>query len=193
MEAFSGAVDLGFKHIETDIHETSDGHFVCFHDHTLERTTNGHGKLRDYTLAELRRLDAAYNFIEDDSYSFRGAGARIPTLEEAISISPRLHYNLEIKPQDPSIAKRIWDFIEHHGIHDRVLVASAHDIVTDAFRSHSKGRVATSSGRKGAMAFWKKLVAIQRLSKPQRRTGRLSACMKDSDSRSWIAGKHQMD
>lgn len=152
--AFRHAADLGYRHIETDIHESSDGHFVLFHDPTLERTTNGRGNLADHTLAELKQLDAGYNFLEDGSYSFRDADVRIPTLEEALELDSALLYNLEVKPADPELARRLWDFIEHHGIHDRVLVASEHDIVTDAFRSHSKGRVATSSGRKGAMAFW---------------------------------------
>ena len=65
-----------------------------------------------------------------------------------------MHYNLEIKPPDPALAERVWEFIDHHGIHDRVLVASAHDEVTDAFRKRSRGRVATSAGRKGALRFW---------------------------------------
>jgi glycerophosphoryl diester phosphodiesterase len=157
--AFRNAADLGYQHIETDIHETSDGRFVLFHDPTLERTTNGHGNLAEHTLAELKRLDAGYNFIENGSYSFRDADLRIPTLEEALELDPSIHYNLEIKPEDASIAKRIWDFIEHHGIHDRVLVASEHDEVTEAFRGYSRGRVATSPGRKGAMGFWRHVLS----------------------------------
>jgi glycerophosphoryl diester phosphodiesterase len=156
--AFRNAAELGYQHIETDLHETSDGHFVCFHDATLDRTTNGHGNLRDHTLAELQRLDAGHHFIEEGSYSFRGAGARIPTLYEALELDPQLHYNLEIKPEDPAFARRIWELIEHHGIHDRVLVASEHDEVTEAFRTHSRGRVATSPGRKGALGFWARVL-----------------------------------
>ena len=152
--AFRNSAELGYRHIETDLHETSDGRFVCFHDSTLERTTDGRGNLRDYTLAELQRLDAGYQFIENGTYSFRHAGVRIPTLEEALEADPTLHYNLEIKPNDPSLARRLWELIEHHGIHDRVLVASEHDEVTEAFRTHSRGRVATSAGRKGALHFW---------------------------------------
>jgi glycerophosphoryl diester phosphodiesterase len=157
--AFREAAELGYRHVETDIHETSDGHFVCFHDPTLERTTNGVGNLRDYTLTELKRFDAAHNFLEEGVYSFRGAGARIPTLEEALALDPSLHYTLEIKPEDPTLARRLWDFIDHHGIHDRVLVASEHDVVTDAFRRQSRGRVATSAGRKGAQGFWARVLA----------------------------------
>jgi glycerophosphoryl diester phosphodiesterase len=157
--AFENAAALGYRHIETDIRLTSDGHFVCFHDPTLERTTNGRGNLGDYTLAELKRLDAGHNFLEDGSYTFRGAGARIPTLEEALALDSRLHYNLEIKSEDPAVARQLWELIEHHGIHDRVLVASEHDQVTQEFRKHSRGCVATSPGRHGAMGFWARVLS----------------------------------
>jgi hypothetical protein len=122
--AFRNAAELGYQHIETDVHETSDGELVLFHDPTLDRTTNGRGNLADCTLAELKRLDAGYHFVEDGSYTFRDADVRIPTLEEALELDPSIRYNLEVKPEDPKIAKHLWDFVEHHGIHDRVLVAS---------------------------------------------------------------------
>ena len=152
--AFRGTAELGIEHIETDIHLTADGHFVCFHDSSLERTTNGRGLIADYTLAELKRLDAGYHFAEDGGFPYRGADVRIPTLEEALELGPSLRYNLEVKPPHPSLARRVWELIEHHGIHDRVLVASSHDETTEAFRAISRGRVPTSPGRKGAMLFW---------------------------------------
>ena len=151
--AFRAAAALGYRHIETDVHMTSDGHFVCFHDSTLERTTDGQGLVADHTLSELKRLDAGYHFVEDGSYAFRGAVARIPTLEEALELDSSIHYNLEIKERDTALAVRMWELIAHHGIHDRVLVASAHDEVTEAFRRHSRGRVATSPGRRGVLGF----------------------------------------
>jgi len=156
--AFRNAFELGYRQIETDIHETSDGRFVCFHDPTLERTTNGRGNLRDLSLAELQRLDAGHNFLEAGGYPFRGAGARIPTLEEILDLPSELHYTLEIKPNDPALARRLWEFIDGHGIHDRVLVASGHDEVTDAFRTASRGRVATSAGQQRARAFWARVL-----------------------------------
>jgi len=156
--AFRNAFELGYRQIETDIQETSDGRFVCFHDPTLERTTNGQGKLCEHSLAELRSLDAGYNFDESAGYPFRGAGARIPTLEEILELPSELHYTLEIKPDDPALARRLWEFIDGHGIHDRVLVASGHDEVTDAFRAASRGRVATSAGQNRARAFWARVL-----------------------------------
>lgn len=157
--AFRAAADLGYGHIETDVHETADGHFVLFHDPTLDRTTNGRGPIRDLTLSELKKLDAAYQFTRDGAQPYRGQGVQVPTLEEALSMDPALRYNLEIKPNDPGFAYRLWEFIAHHGIEDRVLVASEHDDVVAAFRMRSQGRVATSPGFREALRFWGHVLA----------------------------------
>lgn len=152
--AFRSVCDLGYRYIETDLHETADGHLVCFHDDQLERTTNGYGPIREHTLSELQQLDAAHRFERDGSFAYRGQGVTIPTLDEALSVNDSLRYNLEVKPQDPTLAGRLWNFIEARGIHDRVLVASQHDSVVEAFRGHSGGQVATSAGFRGALRFW---------------------------------------
>ena len=157
--AFRSALDLGCRHIETDLRETADGHFMCFHDETLERTTNGTGRVLDHTLAEVQKLDAADRFVRGGHHPYRRNGVRIPTLEEALSLDPDLHYNLDMKPQDPSMAQRLWDFIVHHGVYDRVLVASEHDESVNAFRRLSKGRVATSASRREALRFWMRVLS----------------------------------
>jgi glycerophosphoryl diester phosphodiesterase len=93
MAAFERAVQLGAPFIETDLHLTRDAHFVAIHDATLERTTNGRGNVHDFTLHELRRLDAGLWY--DRPYM----GQRIPTLEEILEFS-RKHdvvFYLEIK------------------------------------------------------------------------------------------------
>jgi glycerophosphoryl diester phosphodiesterase len=93
MAAFQRAVELGAPFIETDLHLTRDARFVAIHDSTLERTTNGRGAVHEYSLAELRELDAGHWF--DRQFM----GQRIPTLEEILSFS-REHdvvFYLEIK------------------------------------------------------------------------------------------------
>jgi glycerophosphoryl diester phosphodiesterase len=71
-----------------------DGVPVLIHDETVDRTTDGTGRIADLTLAELRRLDAGVRF----GASF--AGERIPTLAEAVAacLDLRLAANVEIKP-----------------------------------------------------------------------------------------------
>jgi glycerophosphoryl diester phosphodiesterase len=81
MAAFQRAVELGAGFIETDLHLTRDGRFVAIHDSMLERTTNGRGAVRDFTLAELRTLDAGLWF--DRQFS----GQQIPTLEEILEFA----------------------------------------------------------------------------------------------------------
>ncbi len=81
LAAFERAVALGVGFIETDLHLTRDARFVAIHDGTLERTTNGRGAVHDFTLAELRELDAGLWF--DRQFS----GQRIPTLEEALDFA----------------------------------------------------------------------------------------------------------
>jgi glycerophosphoryl diester phosphodiesterase len=91
--AFERAVQLGAGFIETDLHLTRDARFVAIHDTTLERTSNGRGEVRDFTLAELRRLDAGM------WYDREHMGQRIPTLEEILEFA-RKHdviFYLEVK------------------------------------------------------------------------------------------------
>ncbi len=81
LAAFERAVELGAGFIETDLHLTRDAHFVAIHDRTLERTTNGRGAVRDFTLAQLRDLEAGLWY--DRMYM----GERIPTIEEILAFA----------------------------------------------------------------------------------------------------------
>jgi len=93
LAAFERAVQLGAPFIETDLHLTRDARFVAIHDATLERTTNGRGKVHDFTLHELRRLDAGLWY--DRAYMEQ----RIPTLEEVLEFARKYDvlFYLEIK------------------------------------------------------------------------------------------------
>ena len=68
---------LGF---EFDVERTKDGQLVCIHDNTVDRTTNGTGKVSDLTLDEIRRLDAGGWF--DDKF----AGEKVPTIDEVLKL-----------------------------------------------------------------------------------------------------------
>lgn len=74
MRSFRSAIAAGCDLIECDVHLSSDGRLVVIHDHTLDRTTNGTGLVRDHTAAELRKLDA-------------GDGEKIPLLQEVIELA----------------------------------------------------------------------------------------------------------
>jgi len=93
LAAFQRAVELGAPFIETDLHLTRDARFVAFHDKVLQRTTNGQGSVHEYTLAELRELDAGKWF--DRQFE----GERIPTLDEVLRFArdKDVVFYLEIK------------------------------------------------------------------------------------------------
>ncbi|TAN31481.1 glycerophosphodiester phosphodiesterase [bacterium] len=74
MRSFRSAIAAGCDLIECDVHLSSDGRLVVIHDHTLDRTTNGTGLVRDHTASELRRLDA-------------GEGEKIPLLQEVVELA----------------------------------------------------------------------------------------------------------
>ncbi len=155
LPALRGAVELGCSYLETDVHLTRDGHLVVFHDARLERTTNGYGFLRDFTLSELERLDAGYWYSPDGkSRPWRGKGARIPLLSDVFALDPKLRVNVEMKQSGVGLPRALWDFIEEHGIHDRILVASAEAPLGRELRELARGRVATSACAREVTELW---------------------------------------
>lgn len=144
MAAFQGAIDLGYRYLETDLHVSRDGRVVVFHDDTLERLTDGRGALAGRDWSELSTLDPGFRFDPASGFPWRGRGLRIPLLEEVVASFPGVHLNLDLK-QD-GIESVVAAEIERLGIRDRVLIGSFHDRRIRRFRSVSGGRVATSAG-----------------------------------------------
>ena len=143
MLAFEGAVDLGYRYIETDIHVSRDGRVVIFHDHTLERLTDGTGRFDEHDWADLKGLDAAHHFKPEEGHPLRGRGIGMPLLEEAVRTFPDQMFNIDLK--QPGIAEAAAAEIERLGIQDRVLIGSFYDVRIRRFRKAAPG-VATSAG-----------------------------------------------
>jgi len=92
ISAFKEAVRLGVQMIELDVQLTSDDHLVVLHDNTVDRTTNGQGKIGDFTLEQAKILDAG----SWKSPDFKGE--KIPTLREALSVIPEnIWINVHLK------------------------------------------------------------------------------------------------
>ena len=70
MYAFEKAVEIGADVLEMDAHITKDGRIVLMHDEKVDRTTDGTGLIEDMTLDELKQLDAAYKWSNDDGQTF---------------------------------------------------------------------------------------------------------------------------
>jgi len=153
LEAFKNAAQLGVDVIEFDIHMTKDGHLVSIHDPTVDRTTNGSGKINDMTLNEVQSLDAGEYFVDlDGEYSYRDEGVYIPTVVEAFEAIPDIQWNIEIKDtNDPAlyeeISTKLWKIIQEYELEEQVLIASFnHDIIEMVLQA-SEGDALVSGGR----------------------------------------------
>jgi glycerophosphoryl diester phosphodiesterase len=144
MLAFQSAYDLGIRYMETDVHLSADGVIVVFHDHDLDRLTNGTGKVGDWRWSDLRVLDAAYGFQPEADYPRRGRGECIPRLDELVAAFPDVCWNIDMK--HTPVVDALADFVGARGAADRVLASSFYDHRLWRFRRASGGRVATSAG-----------------------------------------------
>lgn len=117
MRSFRSAIAAGCDLIECDVHLSSDGRLVVIHDHTLERTTNGRGLVRDHSASELRKLDA-------------GHGERIPYLQEVIELAlGKVGLVIEIKQipiQYPGLEDKLVAMLRQLGAVAECAVVSFH-------------------------------------------------------------------
>jgi len=145
MEAFAGAVAMGYRRMETDLHITGDGAVVCLHDHTVDRTTNGTGDVSSHTLAELQAFDAGYRHRGREGFVFRGRGIHVPALEEALTAFPDVNWVVDLKVD--GLAEALAALLNRLGAHERLIAGSFEDRRLDELRDATGGRVAVSAGR----------------------------------------------
>lgn len=122
--------------VEADLQSSREGVPVVCHDDTLERTTNGMGRVSQYPLSELKTLDAAYFFDPSGKgeFPYRGKGVTIPTLEEVLREFPEVRFCLEIKEKSPEAAKRVVEIVRRLPRTAPLVIGSFHAEVTKALR-----------------------------------------------------------
>src|ERR671915_597863 len=179
--AFKTAKRKGADVIETDVHLTADGRVVVLHDETVDRTTNGSGSVERMTLAQLKRLDAAYWFIEGEgtvhdasrpagTFTWRGVATglrpppkgfkpndfKLPTLDEVLAAFPDTRLNIELKPttaMSGRLEAAVAALLAQHGRSDDVIVASFNDAQVELFKALAP-EVHTAPGTGQVAAFW---------------------------------------
>jgi len=153
--AFERAAAMGVDVLETDMHSTGDGALVLVHDPTVDRTTNGSGRVNHLTLNQLKALDAGYYWSEDGGRSFpvRGRGITVPTVEEVFSAFPEMRINIDIKQVRPSVADQFCRLILDFGMVERVMVASFNSSILREVRRLCP-QVATSAGKSEVRLFY---------------------------------------
>jgi glycerophosphoryl diester phosphodiesterase len=130
MRAFEGAVRLGYRYLETDVHATLDGALLAFHDDRLDRVADRAGRISDLPHAEVRRA--------------RVGGEPIPLLEDLLGSFPDVRVNIDIKAANA--IERLVEVLDRTGARGRVCVGSFSQARLTRFRRLTHGRVCTSLG-----------------------------------------------
>lgn len=147
LAAIAGALEIGAAIVEFDVHLSRDGQVMVIHDPTVDRTTNGHGHVKDLRLEELRRLSAGYPSQFGSTY----AGERIPTLAEVLGLlRERAQAMIEIKTEavtddaDGGIEAHVVEAVRHAGMEkdvalisfDRRALVRCRTLAPDVVRGH---------------------------------------------------------
>lgn len=136
--AFERAVDLGYQYLETDAHATADGVLLAFHDHTLDRVTDRHGRIADLPYRQVRQARI-------------GGVHEIPLLADLLGDFPEARFNIDVK--EAGAIGPLADVIKHTGAYDRVCLTSFSDERLARARAAMGREVCSSLGPRGVAAL----------------------------------------
>jgi len=133
LPAYQKAIDLGLDFFEIDVQTTKDGRLVSMHNHTVDATTNGVGRIRDLTCAEIRALDAGSKF------SPRFAGVKVPLLGEILALAKdRIGIYCDIKDADP---QQLLHLVEEFDMLDQLVFYGGPDYLARLLALSPRARV----------------------------------------------------
>ncbi|GGN71542.1 glycerophosphoryl diester phosphodiesterase [Streptomyces albiflavescens] len=133
---FRRAVAAGYRYIETDVHATADGRLVAFHDVTLDRVTDGAGRIADLPWEDVRHARV-------------GGKEPVPLFEELLDAFPEVRWNIDVKAE-PAL-QPLLDLIGRTDAWDRVCVGSFSEARVARAQHLAGPRLATSYGTRGVL------------------------------------------
>jgi len=131
LEAFSAAVDLGYRYLETDVQLTADGVVVAFHDDSIDRVSNETGAISSWQWSELSQVP------------IEGTG-RLASIDQLLLDFPDRLFNIDVKSD--VVVEPLIDVLERLGAFDRVCVGSFSDARLRQARALATGNLCTSLG-----------------------------------------------
>ncbi|GLW06946.1 glycerophosphoryl diester phosphodiesterase [Microtetraspora sp. NBRC 13810] len=132
--AFTRAVDLGYTYLETDVNATADGVLLAFHDQTLDRVTDGHGRIAELPYRVVRRARV-------------GGVDEIPLLEDLLGNWPQARFNIDVK--DTGAIEPLARAVRRTGAHERICLTSFSDERLARARAAVGGEVCSALGPRG--------------------------------------------
>jgi glycerophosphoryl diester phosphodiesterase len=137
LPAFEEAVRVGADFFELDVRTSSDGKLVLSHDSTVDRCTNGTGKVAEMSFEQLQKLDAGARS------GSKFAGTRIPTFADALELARgRIGVHVDVKSAD---AKELVRQIEGHGMTEHVVIYCGLEYAKQIVALNAKLRVMPES------------------------------------------------
>ncbi|MET9357964.1 glycerophosphodiester phosphodiesterase [Streptomyces sp. NPDC006617] len=138
LRQFRRAVEAGYRYIETDVHATREGKLVAFHDATLDRVTDGAGRIADLPWEKVRHA--------------RVAGEEpVPLFEELLETFPEVRWNIDVKAE-PAL-EPLLELIGRHNAWDRICVGSFSEPRVVRAQRLAGPRLATSYGTRGVLGL----------------------------------------
>src|SRR5215471_11778705 len=113
LPAIQAAIDAGVDYVELDVRTSSDGYLVLMHDPTVDRMTNGKGRIKDMTFAEIRKLDLSARFPG------KFPDLQIPTFDEALELA-KGKIGIYVDTKNATL-KDLIAAIERHDMGDHVM------------------------------------------------------------------------
>ncbi|NEB90439.1 glycerophosphodiester phosphodiesterase family protein, partial [Streptomyces bauhiniae] len=135
---FRRAVELGYRYIETDIHLTADGTLVAFHDDSLDRVTDGTGRVADLPWAEVRQARV-------------GGREPVPLFAELLETFPEVRWNVDVKAEAALLP--FLELVGRADAWDRVCLGSFSEARVRRAQRLAGPRLATSFGTLGVLGL----------------------------------------
>lgn len=135
LPAFKAACEAKYNYVEFDIEPTSDGKWIVMHDDDLRRTTNGHGKITERTLAEVSALK-----IDNGANIENYTDLRVPTFEETMALLDRYYPNtkpmIEIKSIGKNNLDSLIEFFKDYAARGRstIIISFDKDIIDTLYK-----------------------------------------------------------
>ena len=124
--AFTCALEEdGAEGLELDLQRTRDGHVVVMHDASVDRTTDGRGRVDALDLDAVRALDAGFAYTDaSGAHPFRAQGWRVPRLEEVLERFPGTWMSLDLKQGDPLLEERAVALVRAHHAEEHIVLSA---------------------------------------------------------------------